>query len=1123
MIPERKLAWGFGIALCVLAANALISYQDLAELYANTRRFTRSREVLKEINEVTSAFKDAESARRGFLIDGNDSDRAEFDRAARRAMVEIDRLHVTTSERPEQHRRSIQLEGEAASRLAELRESIDAVRTQGPDLIRGAFSRDPLRDQLRGFFERARQIEEAEQAELDVRLVARRAYILRTYATFSIASTLALLLIGSIYLLVRRYLAASKHAERTLQESEARVRLLLDSAGEGVYGVDNAGLCTFCNPAGLQLLGLESVDQILGQNVHHLFHHTRADGSSFPVEECPIFRTFQTGVGTLGEEDLFWRADGLPLMVEYRAHPVRNLGETVGAVVTFVDIAPRVHAETAMRLRDRALRAIAQGIFITDPQDPGEPIIYVNAAFERLTGYSQAEVEGRNVDLLIGPDTDPAAVDELRSALRDRRGTKVELLCYRKDGTCFWDALTLAPVERPDGRVSHFVGVVTDVTARRRDEQRVRDSEGRLRLMIESVRDYAIFSIDLRGRVSSWNSGAERLFGFSDSEILGEPTDRLFTLEDRAAGISLLELLQAEATGRSEEERWHVRRDGTRFFASGLVTAVRDEAGTLLGYTKVARDITESKRSEAELRSAKVAAEVANRAKSTFLANMSHELRTPLNAIIGYTEMLREDAEDRELDDLLPDLNRVHSAGKHLLGLINDVLDLSKIEAGRMELYLESFDLGAMIKDVVFTVEPLAEKEGDQIRLDLIDDLGVMHADLTKVRQCLLNLLSNAIKFTERGLIQVRARREAGDGGVDRVAIEVSDDGIGMTPEEQARLFRPFVQADASTTRKYGGTGLGLTITRRFCQMMGGDIAVRSEAGVGSTFTIRLPADGEGRPGDQHATPRPSSGFVTPDATSILVVDDDPNVGELLVRVLSREGFRVDFARGGEAALAQARRARPDAITLDVAMPGMDGWSFLAALRADPDLEMVPVILVSFRDDRTLGYALGASGYLPRPIDRAAWATTLDPFRRDDGSPLALVVDDDPAARAQARQALEKLGWSVVETEDGPAASKVVEQTPPDLVLLDLARPIRDGFDFAAELRRRPEGGGVPILAMIPRDPPPEGRDRPEGKVESILRRSTGSRSDLLAEIRRVMPGRHVRVVRADPMASPRT
>ncbi len=307
-----------------------------------------------------------------------------------------------------------------------------------------------------------------------------------------------------------------------------------------------------------------------------------------------------------------------------------------------------------MRLRERALKAIAQGVFITDPGRSDEPIIYVNTAFERLTGYTQAEAAGRNIEFLRGPETDPDAIEELQAAFRDHRETSVEMLSYRKDGTTFWDALTIAPVEGADGRVTHFVGVVTDVSERKRDEERLRESEERLRLMIESVRDYAIFAIDLKGRVSSWNSGAERLFGYADSAILGHKADLLFCPEDRAAGVPRLELARAESTGRADDERWYLRKDGSRFFASAMVTAVRDEVGTLLGYTKVARDITESKRVEAELRAAKEAAEVANRAKSSFLANMSHELRTPLNAIIGYSEMLEEEARDQGCDRVRP-------------------------------------------------------------------------------------------------------------------------------------------------------------------------------------------------------------------------------------------------------------------------------------------------------------------------------------------------------------------------------------------------------------------------------------------------------------------------------------
>ncbi len=1101
-IADRKLAWGFGLALTVLAANALISYSDLAELIAHNRHVLHTRDVLEQIEGVASSIMEAEASRRGYLIDGDPSDLAEFDEASRLALARIVDLRRLIVDHPDQGHRCALLERAARARLEELRSSLAVARDRGAQAARAAFISERASRPHKAIFALTKAIEKEEERRLRTRVDQRRRSIYRSFVTFSISSTLALILIGSIYFLLRRHLAERSMAERSLLESEATVRLLLDSAGEGVYGVDLDGTCTFCNPAGLQLLGVDSADRVLGRNMHDLIHHTRPDGRPFPGVECPIFRCFRTGEGTLGEEDIFWRADGTSFPVEYRAHPIRRGAETLGAVVTFVDVAPRLRAETEMRLRDRALKAIAQGIFITDPARSDEPIIYVNAAFERLTGYSQAEAAGRNIELLHGPGTDPRVVEELHAAFRDRREASVLLLSYRQDGSTFWDALTLAPVEDPDGRVTHFVGVVTDVTQRVCDQERLRDSEGRLRLMIESVRDYAIFAIDLQGRVSSWNPGAERLFGFADSEILGLGSDLLFSTEDRAAGIPQLELARAEATGRAADERWHRRKDGSRFFASGMVTAVRAEAGTLLGYTKVARDITEAKRAEAELRAAKEAAEVANRSKSSFLANMSHELRTPLNAIIGYSEMLEEEAVDRGLDDLIPDLDRIHSAGKHLLGLINDVLDLSKIEAGRMDLYLETFDVAEMIRGVLQTIEPLAEKAGNAIRPVLADDLGAMHADLTKVRQALLNLLSNAAKFTRDGTITLRAAREPGPDGRERLALSVEDDGIGMTPEEMDRLFRPFVQADASTTRRYGGTGLGLTITRRFCEMMGGEIVASSEAGRGSTFTIRLPADVEGRRGDLHAA-GPPSGRPAAGSGTVLVIDDDPAVGDLMARVLSREGFRVEHAPGGELGLRKARLIRPDLITLDVMMPGMDGWSVLSALKADPELAEIPVIMVTFVDDKKTGYSLNASDYLTKPIDRDRLAHLLRGHRQGLPGGLALVVDDDPAARQMARQMLQGEGWSVVEAEDGRVGLDRFEQARPDLVILDLTMAGLDGFDFAAELRGRVDGRDVPILITMARDLSPEQHARLNGKVHAILQKGSSPRDELLVEVRR--------------------
>jgi signal transduction histidine kinase/CheY-like chemotaxis protein len=406
-----------------------------------------------------------------------------------------------------------------------------------------------------------------------------------------------------------------------------------------------------------------------------------------------------------------------------------------------------------------------------------------------------------------------------------------------------------------------------------------------------------------------------------------------------------------------------------------------------------------------EAQEARVAAEGANRAKSQFLANMSHELRTPLNAIIGYSEMLQEEAADLGYADFTPDLEKINAAGKHLLTLINDILDLSKIEAGRMELYLETFELSTLLQAMEATIRPLVEKNANTLLVHQPDNLGAMRADLTKVRQSLFNLLSNASKFTQRGTISLDVTREAVDG-VDRVTFRVSDTGIGMTPEQMAKLFQPFTQADASTMRQYGGTGLGLAITKRFCQMMGGDVTVASQVSQGSTFTIWLPAEVSAPKAQPTPSAEPKSGALLAGASTVLVIDDDPAVHELLQHFLSKEGFQVTSASGGEEGLRLAKERRPVAITLDLLMPDMDGWAVLTALKADPAVADIPVILLSIMDDKNLGYALGASDYLTKPVDRDRLIAILKKYRGEEPSRPVLVVEDDASTREMLRRPL---------------------------------------------------------------------------------------------------------------------
>jgi signal transduction histidine kinase/CheY-like chemotaxis protein len=372
----------------------------------------------------------------------------------------------------------------------------------------------------------------------------------------------------------------------------------------------------------------------------------------------------------------------------------------------------------------------------------------------------------------------------------------------------------------------------------------------------------------------------------------------------------------------------------------------------------------------------------ASLAKSQFLANMSHELRTPLNAIIGYSEMIQEDVQDKGINDFIPALKKIREAGKHLLGIINDILDLSKIEAGNVSLHVEEFKISMMLEDLGTTVAPLVEKNDNKLELYVQENIGTMRGDIKRLRQVLLNLLSNAAKFTENGKITIEASRENVDQS-DWIIFRVADTGIGMTDEQKSKVFQAFSQADSSVTRKFGGAGLGLVISKRFCQMMGGAIAFDSQLGKGSSFCVRLPAI----PPDV----KRESGFdlmadVVYQRSStngiVLVIDDDRSARDLMVRMISREGFRVITAWGGEEGLRLARDLEPSIITLDAFMPGVDGWSVLKELKSDPNLGKIPVIMVTMEEDKEKGLMLGASDFVPKPITREELSTVLKKYKR---------------------------------------------------------------------------------------------------------------------------------------------
>ncbi len=544
-----------------------------------------------------------------------------------------------------------------------------------------------------------------------------------------------------------------------------------------------------------------------------------------------------------------------------------------------------------------------------------------------------------------------------------------------------------------------------------------------------------------------------------------------------------------------------------------LESKVHERTADLLEANQLLKqEITERLRIEEALNDAKEVAETANLAKSQFLANMSHELRTPLNAIMGYTEMLKENAEELEhleQDDCIPDLEKVHTAAKHLLGLINGVLDISKIEAGKMELFVERVDLEILINEVVSTIQPLIEKNANTLEIDYPDNEGNIQTDQTKLRQMLLNLLSNATKFTEMGTIRFKIERQVKNDG-DWIIFSIADEGIGMTEAQLQKLFQPFNQADASTTRRYGGTGLGLAITKHFAEMMGGTLQVKSEFGIGSTFIISLPTKTARiniQSDQQDNTVLKGSGIV-------LVIDDDESVRESLKADLSQLGYAVAVAADGLEGLKLANKLRPDAILLDVQMPDMDGWRILSMLKSEFEaksfcaqkllprtlLAQIPVIMISMEEQS--GYAMKPTDYMAKPLKRDQLTAVLEKYQIGDNSDnLVMLVDDEEGHRITMATILELKGLKVFQAENGQVALEHLERKKPTLILLDLSMPVMDGFEFLTHLQTKEKWRSIPVIVLTSKELSAKEQAHLNKSVETILNKKAFNQERLVWHI----------------------
>jgi PAS domain S-box-containing protein len=793
--------------------------------------------------------------------------------------------------------------------------------------------------------------------------------------------------------------------------------------------------------------------------------------------------------------------------------------------------------------------------------DASGEIVMVNRRTEEIFGYSRDEMTGQPIEKLMPQRFREQHPGHIRSFFNNPSARSMnsarDLFGLSRDGREFPVEISLSPIETEEGVL--VASSVRDITERKQAEEalkvlnenveRQRRIEIALNELSEGLRGQqemgslgsiivhqlaryldlqfvalfvlrngttyareAAYGYPKQGGIDNFKSG-DGLLGQAVEDAAPLVVDKVPEYAQLALGLGTVSLdsLLIYPLVHDETVIAVLELGGLRLLDEDQQCWLEKASEGLAVTIRLVLDLEQRNRTEKELAEAKEAAESANKAKSGFLANMSHELRTPMNAILGYSEMLIEEAEDVGQDDFVPDLQKINQAGSHLLSLINDVLDLAKIESGRMEAFGEDLDVGALIDQVAGTTQPLMSKNNNQFIIERGEQLGTAHQDITKLRQSLLNMLSNAAKFTHEGTITLRVERESQADG-EWLSFSVSDTGIGIPAEKLDHVFDEFSQADSSTTRDYGGTGLGLPISRRFCQLLGGDLTVRSNVGEGTTFTMRVPVLLPGVNAETLVEVTPvrtdtelETLRVSGAGRTVLVIDDDPEAQDIVERFLRKDGFEVVTASSGEEGLRLAHKLLPKAITLDVIMPDMDGWSVLRALKTDPVLHDIPVVMLTMVDDKSKGYSLGATDYLTKPVDRAQLHNALTHYCTPGEPCSALLVEDDQATREIMVRTLKEADWHVSEAGNGREALDQLAREIPQVILLDLMMPVMDGFEFLLEMRANVKWQDIPVIVLTAKDLTEEDRRMLSGRVEQIVEKGASTHEQLVGLIHQAL------------------
>jgi len=900
--------------------------------------------------------------------------------------------------------------------------------------------------------------------------------------------------------LVFRDITERKRTEDETSRQRELLELILGSVGDGVVVADSHGKFLLFNASAEQVLGMGATDASPNQWSGQYGTYLPDAVTPYPSSELPLARAIRGE--SVEQAEVFIRNSKVPdgrLLTITGRHLRTADGDLRGGVVVFHDITDRKRVEKELRQSEERYHLFFDSnphpVWVYDVKTLA--ILDVNHSAVRNYGYSREEFTSLTIKDIRPSEDIPALIESASKAPLDTETAGV-WKHRKRDGTLIDVEITSHPLVY-GGRDARLV-VATDVTTRKRAEEALRQSEERFRLLVSEVTDYAILMLDPEGHIANWNAGAERIKGYKAQEIIGQHFSRFYPTEDVERGKPADELKIAAEEGRLEDEGWRVRKDGSRFWANVVITALRDGSGRLLGFAKVTRDITEHKRTQELIMYAKEEAERASNFKDQFLSTMSQELRTPLNAVLGFSDLLADERYGALNDRQQRYVSHIHTGGKHLLRLISDILDLSKIEAGRMELTIEDVEVENAFSEVLSSLQPLADKKSQTLVQQVEPDLQV-HADATRFKQVLMNLIGNAIKFTpEGGHIEIAARQMD-----QQVKVEVRDNGPGIPADEQQRIFEAFVRLTESGTATEG-TGLGLAITARLVELHGSKLKVESLPGAGTCFYFALPIV---TVISERVAQTNTAGPRTAGAPRILIVEDNVATGQLIQSQLASSGYETLRCDRPERAVDMAREFQPDAITLDMLMKPVHGLEVLRQLKNDARTSKIPVIVVTIADQPAVGSALGADEYLLKPVDKATLLAAVERCLHSRGhaapARAILVVEDDVATREMIVELVTVHGYAVNTASDGAEARASVARSLPELVILDLVLPKMSGFDLLAEWRANPRTSELSVFVLTSKDLSKDEEKYVLAHAESLFRKQNSWREPLIKQLERVV------------------